>query len=334
MKKIALIDVRSFLAIILVGVVLVIAVGCSSDTSGEETGPEEIRLDYAYYSPTSLVLKKFGWAEEEFEEEGIEIEWALSQGSNKALEFLNSDSVDFGSTAGAAALISKSNGSPIQNVYIYSKPEWTALVTNPDSDIESVADLTGKKVAATIGTDPYIFLLRALAAENIDPDEVEIVNLQHGDGASSLVSGQVDAWAGLDPHMARLEIEADAELFYRNADFNTYGFLNVRNEFAENYPDYVNRVIKVYEKARNWILENPEEAAELLAEEADIDVEVAKIQLERNDFSNPIPGDVHIEALIESGGILQDGEVIDADANIEELTNELINPAFAEETVE
>ena len=26
--------------------------------------PKEIRLDYAYYSPTSLVLKHFGWAEQ------------------------------------------------------------------------------------------------------------------------------------------------------------------------------------------------------------------------------------------------------------------------------
>src|SRR5699024_10803212 len=134
-----------------------------------------------------------------FEEEGIEIEWALSQGSNKALVFLNSDSVDFGSSAGAAALMSKANGAPINNIYIYSKPEWTALVTNPNSGIENVADLKGKKVAATLGTDPYIFLLRALNEAGVSVDDVEIVNLQHGDGASSLTSGSIDAWAGLDP---------------------------------------------------------------------------------------------------------------------------------------
>lgn len=58
------------------------------------------------------------------------MEFVLSQGSNKALEFLNSSSVDFGSTAGAAALLAKGKGSPIESVYVYSKPEWTALVTN------------------------------------------------------------------------------------------------------------------------------------------------------------------------------------------------------------
>lgn len=319
-------------AIGFLGFVLIVAAGCSSSASSGGK-PEKIRLDYAYYSPTSLVLKRSGWVEEEFVEEGIEIEWALSQGSNKALEFLNSDSVDFGSSAGAAALMSKANGAPIKNVYIFSKPEWTALVTNSQSGIKKVNDLKGKKVAATLGTDPYIFLLRSLNAEGVSADDVEIVNLQHGDGASALTSGSVDAWAGLDPHMARLELESDAELFYRNADFNTYGFLNVREDFAEDYPEYVNRVIQVYEKARKWVLENPDEAAKLLAEEASIQEDVARIQLERNDFSEPVPGEIHHEALVEAGKLLQEGEVIDSEVDVEELTSNLIDPSFAEETI-
>jgi hypothetical protein len=33
----------------------------------QSTAPlEELRLDYAYYSPTSLVLRRFGWLEQEF----------------------------------------------------------------------------------------------------------------------------------------------------------------------------------------------------------------------------------------------------------------------------
>src|SRR5690625_3203568 len=321
----------SYIGIAGIAALLLIA-GCTSKDVPDDA-PKRIRLDYAYYSPPSLVLREFGWLEEEFENDGIRIEWALSQGSNKALEFLNSNSVDFGSSAGAAALISKSNGSPIKNVYIYSKPEWTALVTNPDSDIQTVKDLEGKKVAATLGTDPYIFLLRALNEEGVSIDDVEVVNLQHGDGASSLVSGAIDAWAGLDPHMARLELESDAELFYRNVDFNTYGFLNVREKFIEDYPEEVNRVIKAYEKARIWADENPEETAELLAKEAGISIEVAQIQLERTDYSNPIPGDVHHDALIEAGKVLQAGAVIKEDLDLEELVSDLIEPKFAEETI-
>lgn len=320
----------------IIGAILLVMSGCISQTSkGKQTSdqPENIRLDYAYYSPTSLVLKEFGWLEEEFAEDGIKIEWTLSQGSNKSLEYLNSNSVDFGSTAGAAAFISKANGAPIKNVYIFSKPEWTALVTHPDSGIKEVSDLVGKKVAATLGTDPYIFLLRALNAEGVSVDKVEIVNLQHGDGASSLISGAIDAWAGLDPHMARLEIEADTELFYRDVDFNTYGFLNVREEFAKHYPAYVNRVIQVYEKARKWAIKYPEETAELLAKEAGIPLEVAQIQIERTDYSDPIPGKVQEEALIEAGKVLQDSDVIKSDINLEKLAADLIENSYAEETI-
>ncbi|RDW16914.1 aliphatic sulfonates ABC transporter substrate-binding protein [Oceanobacillus arenosus] len=323
---------KKSVAIGVFSIILLFIAGCSSNASTEGT-PEKIRMDYAYYSPTSLVLKEKGWLEEEFEEEGIEIEWVLSQGSNKALEFLNSNSVDFGSSAGAAALISKANGAPIKNVYIYSKPEWTALVTMPDSDISSVKDLSGKKVAATIGTDPYIFLLRALSAEGIPAADVEIINMQHGDGANALTKGSVDAWAGLDPNMARVELESDASLFYRNVDFNTYGFLNVREDFAADYPEYVNRVIAAYEKAREWTIENPEEAAGILAKEASISMEVAQLTMERNDFSEAIPEMIHHDALIEAGKVLQAGEVIEANVDLEEITSELIEPSFAEETI-
>lgn len=74
-----------------------------------------------------------------------------------------------------AALMAKSNNSPIKNVYIYSQPEWTALAANADSGIQSVADLEGKKVAATLGTDPYIFLIRALNEHGLTSNDIEVV---------------------------------------------------------------------------------------------------------------------------------------------------------------
>ena len=129
--------------------------------------PKEIRVDYAYYSPPSLVLKKFGWLEDDLKADGVPVKWVLSQGSNRALEFLNSGSVDFGSTAGLAAVLSKANGNPIKGVYIFSRPEWTALLVPKDSSIKSIKDLKGKKVAATKGTDPFLFLLRSLHAEGL-----------------------------------------------------------------------------------------------------------------------------------------------------------------------
>ncbi|WBL15491.1 aliphatic sulfonate ABC transporter substrate-binding protein [Sutcliffiella sp. NC1] len=317
---------------IFLAIILSISIGLLSACGQTATGEkklEKIRLDYAFYSPTSLVLKEFGWLEEDLKDEGIEVEWVQSLGSNKALEFLNSNSIDFGSTAGAAALIAKANNAPIESVYIYSKPEWTALVTQGETELTSVSDLKGKKVAATLGTDPHIFLLRSLADAGLKPTDVEIVNLQHGDGASALVSGQVSAWAGLDPHMAVLEVKNGTSYIYRNTEFNTYGTLNVRTDFAKNYPEHVEKVIELYEQARAWTIENPEEAAKILAEQAQLDAAVAKLQLSRNDFSNPIPSEVQVKALIEAGKVLQTSGIIDSNVNVEKLATELIQSTFA-----
>ena len=95
--------------------------------------PKEIRLDWATYNPVSMVLKQEGLLEKEFAKDGIAIRWVQTLGSNKALEFLSAGSIDFGSTAGSAALVSKINGNPIKSIYVYSRPEWTALVTRKDS---------------------------------------------------------------------------------------------------------------------------------------------------------------------------------------------------------
>lgn len=321
-------------ALLLLSAGIVMAACNGGNNDGGNAGsssPETITVDYAHYSPTSLVLKENGYLEDIFEDEGVEIEYVFSEGSNRALQFLTGGSIDFGSSAGAAALMAKSTGSPIKSVYVAHQPEWTALVTSADSGIESVEDLAGHQVAATSGTDPYIFLLRALNEAGMSEDDIEVVDLQHSDGANALATGQVDAWAGLDPHMARQELETDAELFYRNESFNTYGFLSVREAFAEEHPDAVEKVIEAYEQAREWILENPEEAVDILVQEADIDPAVAELQLERNSFDNPVHGDEHRESLTEAGIVLEESGNLDGDP--EELVEELIDSSYAESVI-
>jgi len=51
--------------------------------------------------------------------------------------------------------------------------------------------------------------------------------LQHADGKTALIRGDVDAWAGLDPMMAQAEIEDGARLSTATRA-NTWGILNVR----------------------------------------------------------------------------------------------------------
>ena len=294
-----------------------------------------MRLDYAYYNPSSLVMRRFGWLEEALQEQGVGVEWVFSAGSNKANEYLRSEAVDFGSTAGAAALLARANGSPIKTVYIYSKPEWTALVVTADSPLTSVAELKGKKVAATKGTDPYFFLLRSLNAAGLSQADVEVINLQHADGRTALERGEVDAWSGLDPMMAASELDAGSKLLYRNIDFNTYGFLNAREDFLNQYPELTATVLETYERARKWILENPDEAATILAEEAKISQAVAERELfERTVLDmDPVPGETHVAVLRAVIPIMVAENQVKPDTDVEAVLNELLAPETAASVV-
>jgi sulfonate transport system substrate-binding protein len=294
-----------------------------------EINPTEINIDWATYNPVSIVLKQQGLLEQEFAKDKISIRWVQSLGSNKALEFLNAGSIDFGSTAGAAALIGKVNGNPIKSIYVFSRPEWTALVTMPNSPIHTVADLKGQRVAVTRGTDPDIFLVRALATAGLTEHDVKLVLLQHPDGRTAMERGDVAAWAGLDPMMAAAEIESGARLFYRNAAANTWGVLNAREEFATRNPDLTRRVLATYERARRWSVEHPADLKALMVAAMKLPDAVVARQLERNDLSSGAIGDKQAQTIIEAGKALQQAGVLPADIDVTAITNTMIDPSYA-----
>ena len=151
---------KTFLAAAATAVIASLALaGCAGENAtpdagtGGEWSKSTLSLDFATYNPLSLIIKEQGWIEDTLGDD-VAVTWTQSLGSNKANEGLRAGALDVGSTAGSAALLARANGSPIQTIGIYTQPEWSPLVTLPGSGIESVADLRGKTVAVTIGTDP------------------------------------------------------------------------------------------------------------------------------------------------------------------------------------
>ncbi|HZH51684.1 MAG TPA: aliphatic sulfonate ABC transporter substrate-binding protein [Microvirga sp.] len=306
-----------------------LATGLTSFAAGAFAQPKEVRIDFATYNPVSLVLKDKGFLEKALEQDGIKVRWVQSLGSNKALEFLNAGSIDFGSTAGAAALIGKINGNPIKSIYVYSRPEWTALVTRKDTGIAKVEDLKGKRVAVTRGTDPHIFLVRALQDAKLTEKDVKLVLLQHPDGRTALERGDVDAWAGLDPLMAAAEVESGAQLFHRNAGANTWGVLNVSESFARENPALVTKVLKAYEEARAYSLANPAELKKTLVTYTKLPAAVIERQLERTELTHSTVGQPQAETILAAGLALQQAGVIPAGTDVKAAVDALIDRSFA-----
>ena len=291
--------------------------------------PSTINIDWATYNPVSMILKDKGWLEKEFEKDGIKVRWVQTLGSNKALEFLNAGSIDFGSTAGSAALVAKINGNPIKAIYVYSRPEWTALVTRKDSAISKIADLKGKRVAVTRGTDPHIFLVRALLSAGLSEKDIQPVLLQHPDGKTALIRGDVDAWAGLDPMMAQAEIEDGAKLFYRNPAANTWGILNVREQFAKDHPDLVKRVLAVYEQARKYSLAHYDELkAAFIAVTKLSDTVVDKQLKERTGLTYNKIGAQQRDSILAAGIALQQAGVIPANVDVKKALDDLVDDQY------
>jgi sulfonate transport system substrate-binding protein len=287
---------------------------------------KEIHIDWATYNPVSMILKQKGLLEKEFAKDGIGIVWVQSAGSNKALEFLNAGSIDFGSTAGSAALVARINGNPIKSIYVYSRPEWTALVTTRNSGIATVADLKGKRVAVTRGTDPHIFLVRALLDAGLFEKDITPVLLQHADGKTALIRGDVDAWAGLDPMMAQAEIEDGAKLFFRKPDANTWGILNVREQFLKDYPDVVRRVLATYEEARKYSVANYDELKKTFIAATKLPDTVVDKQLkERTELTHSRIGAPQRASILAAGLALQQAGVVDAKVDVKATLDALID---------
>ncbi|RNE67271.1 aliphatic sulfonate ABC transporter substrate-binding protein [Cryobacterium tepidiphilum] len=290
----------------------------------------ELNIDFATYNPLSLIIKEKGWLEDALADQDITVNWVQSAGSNKANEYLRADAIDVGSTAGSAALLARSNGSPIKVIDIYSQPEWSALVVGPNSTITDASQLKGKQIAATKGTDPYFFLLQSLEANGLSPKDVTVQNVQHADGWAALQNGSVDAWSGLDPIMAGAE-KSGAKLIYRNVDFNTYGFLNATESFLKEQPDVAQTVVNAYEHARAWAAEHPDETAQILADVAGLDLDVAtKVIVERSNLDvNPVPGDAQLKVLTKIGPTFVETGDVAKQSQIDDALDTIIDDTFA-----
>jgi sulfonate transport system substrate-binding protein len=146
--------------------------------------------------------------------------------------------------------------------------------------------------------------------------------------------GNVDAWAALDPFLANALLKDRARVLFHKVEFNTFGVLNVRQVFLQRYPQYVQAVVKAYERARQWIIAHPDDAAAILAEAAKLDLDVAKNQLAQRTGLTPdqgvgIPGPQLKAALVGVIPVLVDEAIVKPGTDPAKSLEDLIDPTNA-----
>lgn len=129
--------------------------------------------------------------------------------------------------------------------------------------------------------------------------------------------------------MAQAEVEDGAKLFYRNAAANTWGILNVREEFAKEHPDLVKRVLATYEEARKYSLSHYDEVKKVFIAVTKLPETVVDKQLkERTELTHSKIGAPQRESILAAGIALQQAGVIKPDVDVKKVLDDLIDDQY------
>ena len=126
--------------------------------------------------------------------------------------------------------------------------------------------------------------------------------------------------------MAQAEVEDGARLFFRNKDANTWGILNVREEFLKDHPDLVKRVLTVYEDARKQSLANYVDLKRVFIAVTKLPDAVVDKQLkERTELTHSKIGAPQRDSILAAGLALQQAGVVKADVDVKATVGALID---------
>ena len=142
-------------------------------------------------------------------------------------------------------------------------------------EINSVADLKGKKVAVEEGVVDDFLLSLALEKEGLSRDDVEILPLETGAATAAFAAGQADAVGAFPPYwLTALEREGSKELV-TSSDFPGAipDLLVMSQTIIDERPDDVQAIVNTWFDVLAFMEENPERSDEIMAARADVTVE-------------------------------------------------------------
>jgi sulfonate transport system substrate-binding protein len=318
-KKITLLVLALFAVVLLV-------TGCGSNDKAAEVKtaaakPQEIHIAYQNSSITILLAKAKGFYEEEFGKDGVQVKYDMYLSGPPMMEAFAGGRADFAHTGDMPPVSARSSGVDIKIIGRAGyTPAGNALLVRPDSPLQSVSDLKGKKIAVPVGSSAHHFLILLLKQNGLASSDVNIVNMQASDHQAALETNNVDAVVTWEPWVSALEnVHAGKVFADSSSGVKRYvGVLLVRNDFAKQYPTYAERLLKVNERAVEFIKNHPDEALELIAKESKLPVAALSKIVKSSDWDSTIvPED--IAAFQQVKDFLKDTKVLKKDFDINEL---------------
>lgn len=250
-------------ALAVVGAVLAFTAGVNAADE-----PKKLRIGYQKSSTLINVLKANGELEKGLGELGYTIAWSEFPSGLPLLEALNVGAVDIsGDVADTVPVFAQAAGAKL--TYIASEapsPSAQALLVKEDSPIKAVADLKGRKVAVTKAAGSHYLLIALLNKAGLKFADIEPAYLTPADGRAAFEKGAVDAWVTWDPFVSGAQTQSKVRIIADGkgvADYQRYYLAS--SAFAAEHPEVLRLVFDKLKATGQWVKQNPDEAAKILA---------------------------------------------------------------------
>lgn len=183
---------------------------------------------------------------------------------------LMAGSADFGNFGIVPTAVGLTSGNDFKVIYIECLIRGSeALVVREGSGIESVADLAGRKVAATVASSGHYGLMCALEDAGMKMEDIELVDMDPASTYAAWQRGDIDAAYTWNPTLLKLESDGGKVLVtagdLAEKGHQTINFHVVRTAFAEEHPDMVTAYVEALGKGIELYNENPTEALDIMA---------------------------------------------------------------------
>lgn len=310
---------------ILLSLSLLIITGCSSQVTKDKEATIEMQtvhigsfsraIDYAPY----IVAKNKGWFEEVAANHDAEIEYVEFQTLPTINESLATGNIDIIFEAEPPAIIGKAAGIGL-SIVAPGVSLVQEIVVPAESDIQSVEDLKGKKIAVPSGSSSHYGLNKILSQAGLEKDDVEIIDMSPQDGKAAFVGRQVDGWAIWPPFVEQEEFAGTGRVL-RGSNVFIQSIVAMRDQFMTENPELATELLAVIKRSQDWIVANTAEAQGIVASELGIEIGVVELAWGKHNF-NPEIGTDQIADIQNKADFLYEMGLI---KNNVDVTKDLVN---------
>jgi NitT/TauT family transport system substrate-binding protein len=249
----------------------------SENTPAENTaaGPKEtvtFTLNWVPYGEHAPFY--YGIQQGFYADEGIDLKIEPGSGSGNTIKAVAQGQTMFGWADTPPLANAVASGMPVKSAGVFLQKGPASIEFLAEKNIKSIKDLKGKTVGGTPGDAMYATFPALLAANDMQPTDVTVVNMDPANKIAQLAEGQVDAIMGFfhdqGPTIeARTGKEVD-HLLFADSGLNLLGLgIVASDETLSGKKDLVGKFVRATQKSWTEAVNNPEDAAKAMAELAE-----------------------------------------------------------------